>query len=838
MNGFTLFHKDRLDKRGGGVALYARNDLRATLFGVESTPSHLEIIWVKTNLSNYVRNSVNLFICVVYSPPGTPLKEEITEHIIYMSDHIRNSFLDAAIIILGDFNDLATEPFVRHLNVEQLVKQPTRENRILDMIFTDCGDFYKKPLITAPIGSSDHSTVLMIPRTSCPISTTRCSYRPMRDSCVRSFGRWITSYDFRYLDGMESPDDMVQSIQSVLGQAYRQHFPLVVRRRSPNDKPWITDRLKSLIRKRQRAFELADRTTFMKLRNQIQRKIKQRKSVFYQKKIAAMKKSSPGKWHRQLRSLAGLNKRSSFNFPNDFGTSPSEQAKHINDFFANICRELPALDISSCPAFLPARRPPPRIQRFKIFEMLKKLNPSKAVHPEDIPIQLIREFAFELSAPLSVIFNVVLDRGSFPSRWKRSVITPIPKSYPVTCCSDLRPISITPILARVFEGFLSQFLIRDLTPHLDPRQFGNIRGSSTTHYLVSLMDTILRGMDKPRKCATLCTIDFSKAFDRVNHNVVIHKLIKYGVDEAILSTVISFLSDRTQSVRIGPCISEELLLTCGVPQGTKLGPLIFLTLVNDALMDFDQRWKYVDDLSILEVRSTSGVSTLADHLDKLTCWSKENDMKFNVQKSKTMSTDFSKNRANPPSLHLNNQPMEDTNCLKLLGVLIQANLKWDSHISDVVSRAGRRIFMICRLRKASVPMHDLVNIYSTYIRPLLEYACPLWSTSITTNQIYDIERIQKRICRIILRDQYISYEHALETLGINRMSERHEQLLLSFAKSLLASSRHRDFLPPLRSEISSRRLRYSHHLDTPMCRTARYRSSTMPSAIRVLNANL
>nr|XP_054760324.1 uncharacterized protein LOC129266491 [Lytechinus pictus] len=404
----------------------------------------------------------------------TNLKEEITDHIIYMSDYIRNSFSDSTIMILGDFNDLDTEPFVRHLNVEQLVNQPTRENRILDMIFTDCGEFYKEPLVAAPIASSDHSTVLMVPKTSCPISTTRCSHRPLRDSSIRSFGRWITSYDFSYLNDIESPDEMVQSLQTLLGQVYRQHFPLVVRRCSPNDKPWITDRLKSLIRKRQRAFEKDDRSTFRKLRNKIQREIKKRKSLYYQRKIAAMKTSNPGKWHRQLRSLAGLNKQSSFSFPQKFGTTSSEQAKHINNFFANICCELPPLDLSSCPAFLPSKGPPPKIQRYKIFEMLQRLNSSKTIHPEDIPIQLIKEFAFELSGPLAVIFNASLDQGTFPSRWKSSVVTPIPKSYPVTSYSDLRPISITPILSRVFESFLSQFLIRDLTPHLDPRQFGNV----------------------------------------------------------------------------------------------------------------------------------------------------------------------------------------------------------------------------------------------------------------------------------------------------------------------------------------------------------------------------
>ncbi|XP_030846746.1 uncharacterized protein LOC115926219 [Strongylocentrotus purpuratus] len=286
MKGYNLLHKDRADKRGGGVALYARNDLHATPFGAELTPKHLEILWAKASLRSYVRNSVNLFTCVVYAPSNTPMKEEIIDHVIYMSDHIRNSFSDAAIVILGDFNDLDTTPFVRHLNVDQLVKQPTRQNRILDMIFTDRGDFYKEPRITAPIGRSDHSTVLLFPEISRPTLTTRFSYRPMRDSGIRSFGRWITSYDFSYLNDMESPDDMVRSLQNVLDQAYRQHFPLVVRKRSANDKQWINDKIKTDIQKRQRALERGDLASFRSIRNQIQRAIVKLKSTFYRSKIA------------------------------------------------------------------------------------------------------------------------------------------------------------------------------------------------------------------------------------------------------------------------------------------------------------------------------------------------------------------------------------------------------------------------------------------------------------------------------------------------------------------------------------------------------------------------
>ena len=137
---------------------------------------------------------------------------------------------------------------------------------------------------------------------------------------------------------------------------------------------------------------------------------------------------------------------------------------------------------------------------------------------------------------------------------------------------------------------------------IDPKQFGNLKGSSVSHYLVDMMDTIHKNIDKGGTSVNLCTVDFSKAFDHVNHTTVVEKLIQLEVNPAILPTICSFLTGRTQSVRYHGAISTPLRLTCGVPQGTKLGPILFLAMVNDAANDIQHRWKYVDDLSVVEIR--------------------------------------------------------------------------------------------------------------------------------------------------------------------------------------------------------------------------------------------
>ena len=154
----------------------------------------------------------------------------------------------------------------------------------------------------------------------------------------------------------------------------------------------------------------------------------------------------------------------------------------------------------------------------------------------------------------------------------------------------------------------------------------------------------------------------------------------------------------------------------------------------------------------------------------------------------------------------------------------------------MVSKASKRLYILYRLKKCRIPTSDLVAIYTMYIRPVLEYASPVWSSSITNRQSNDIERVQKRICRIILGG-YDSYTRALDYLHLIPLSSRREGLLLTFSSDLLLSARHRDFLPECLQAMSGRQLRNSHLLHEPKCRTTRYYQSSIPSIVRLINKN-
>ncbi len=432
-------------------------------------------------------------------------------------------------------------------------------------------------------------------------------------------------------------------------------------------------------------------------------------------------------------------------------------------------------------------------------------------------------------------FNKCLQEGVFPTVWKTAAIIPVPKVPKPQTANDLRPIALTPIFGRVFESFLARWLREDFEPELDPQQYGNVKGISTSHYLVDLLNDTIKDLESPGTFSTLCAIDFTKAFDRINHTVAIHKIIDSGVRSSIIPTISSFLSDRNQCVKLQGHLSDPKSITCGVPQGTKCGPIIFTIVVNDAAITADKRWKFVDDLTLGETINVkkAGQGQLQQHLDALSKWCNHNDMLPKPSKCHIMHVSFLKNFHNYPTYTLSGETLETVDNMKLLGLHIQQNLKWDKQVENMIKRASRRFYLLYMLRGFGAPVEDLLAVYQTYIRPLVEYASPVWHPAITQEQSRQIEMIQKRSCRLILGNRYEHYNTSLADLNLAMLSDRREQLLLKFGQKLLNSERHQHLIP--RRPDSVYALRTSKKYQEPRSRTDRYSRSTIPHIIRLLN---
>ena len=425
--------------------------------------------------------------------------------------------------------------------------------------------------------------------------------------------------------------------------------------------------------------------------------------------------------------------------------------------------------------------------------------------------------------------------GKFPSAWKLSFISPIPKVNPPTSFNDLRPISLTPLFSKIFEGFLTTWIMADITQSLDPCQFGNRPKYSTVHYLISLYDYLAKNTDDSSSAAAILAIDFSKAFDLVSHDVVLRKLLDLQLRPSIIPTLASFLNDRRQVVRLGGTttsgrkpVSSELSTTCGTPQRTKIAPIAFLAHINDCAITEEHRWKYVDDLSIGIVSPAKEISTLFEKAQTaaytLETWSEANLMKINGKKCQMLICNFSHGTNLDSNVSINDVPVPVVSSMKLIGVYITSDLKWTTHTQHITKSASRKLFMLTVLRQFHADLSDLRAIYISFIRPTLEYCSQLWHPGLTQQQAQEIERVQKRACKIMIGyNNYTDYTSACQLLELETLQDRRAVAFRKLASDILADPAH-CLYPAEQLVTEGRPLRRQRTFVAPRCNTERYRS--------------
>ena len=241
----------------------------------------------------------------------------------------------------------------------------------------------------------------------------------------------------------------------------------------------------------------------------------------------------------------------------------------------------------------------------------------------------------------------------------------------------------------------------------------------------------------------------------------------------------SFLSNRKQRVRIGSSTSCYQQVNGGVPQGTVLGPILFMIMINDLLKDWESWWKYVDDTTLSETVIVNEESVLQCTLDGINLWCEENDMVLNTRKCKQILICFWKKKPNFQQLTVNNYPVEHVNSAKLLGVMLSSDLKWNEHVA-YIKKSSRRLYMLRLLKRANADKKTLIAVYRTCIRPILEYCNQIWHFNIPEYLSNDIERIQRRALKII--HPSLSYNEALVVCNMSTLHLRREQLCQLFFK--------------------------------------------------------
>ncbi len=355
-----------------------------------------------------------------------------------------------------------------------------------------------------------------------------------------------------------------------------------------------------------------------------------------------------------------------------------------------------------------------------------------------------------------------------PNIWKMADIAPLPKTKDIEDFNkDLRPISLTSTLSKIAEDFIIQ---HDLKPKLlnviDPNQFGFIPGSSTKFALISMLHKWLTATDGSGSAVRVILLDYRKAFDLVDNNPLVAKLHEYGIKPTVLNWIVDFLRNRFQRVKLdSDCYSDFLHVPAGVPQGTKLGPWLFLAMINDLRLSDDSlkdniMWKYADDTTISEVIPRFGSSALQSVVDKSVNWSDQNKLHLHPAKCKELRIQFGKRECMVEPIIMNGQHLEIVKSAKILGMTFSDDLKWNKHIGIVVLKASKRLYLLKQLRRAGVEEKHLIGFYNACIRSILEYVCEVFHSNLPTYLSDDLERVQRRAMRLIFPG--IRYREALE----------------------------------------------------------------------------
>ena len=382
-----------------------------------------------------------------------------------------------------------------------------------------------------------------------------------------------------------------------------------------------------------------------------------------------------------------------------------------------------------------------------ILKLLSNLKPDKAPGPGGIKPIILKELREEIAPVIHLLFQKSISTGKIPSDWTKGSVSPVFKKGSKSDPANYRPISLTCILCKVMEHIIASKLTQHLNQNnvLYDLQHGFRERRSCETQLIQLVEDLGRQLVTGKQ-VDLILLDFSKAFDKVSHPKLLFKLSQHGVKGNTLNWTRAFLVGRTQAVVLEGESSSEVPVTSGVPQGSVLGPLLFLLYINDLPQNIQAQVRlFADDTAVyLTVGSSDDRDTLQADLNTLQEWELAWDMEFNPSKCQVLHITRSKHPLNTQySLH--GQVLEATDTAKYLGVSIARDLNWNDNISSITAKANRTLGFVKRnVRTNNEKVKELA--YKTLVRPQVEYASPVWSPH-TKHNINKIEMTQRRAAR-------------------------------------------------------------------------------------------
>ena len=428
-----------------------------------------------------------------------------------------------------------------------------------------------------------------------------------------------------------------------------------------------------------------------------------------------------------------------------------------------------------------------------------------------------------------------------PSQWKLAHVCAIYKKNDPQIVSNYRPISLLSTLSKTLERIIHKHTFNFIMENniITSLQSGFVPNDSTTNQLVSIYNSFCQALDDGKEVrAVFC--DISKAFDRVWHRGLLYKLEAYGIRGNLLRWFKDYLTDRKQKVVLCGATSQTATIHAGVPQGSILGPLLFILYINDIVENIGSSIRlFADDTSLFIIVDdpVQSAITLNTDLNTISKWAESWLVDFNPNKTTSLLVSRKVNKPYHPPLYMNNINISEVTSHKHLGVTFSNDGSWNDHTQSIKSKAWQRINIMRKL-KFTLDRKSLETIYKTFVRPLLEYSDVVWD-NIPLHDQYELEKIQIEACRIIsgttklVSTENLYKETCFEPLKQRR--EKHKLVLFYKMKNNIAPTYLTSLVPDNVGDTTTYNLRNANDSRGIPCHTQLYANSFLPSSVQSWN---
>ena len=694
-------------------------------------------------------------------------------------DHVASNFIEfLKVNNMCQFVDRATH--------HRALQRPT----LIDLIIANDQEFAQNFTFHSPLGLSHHEVICFNLKYDKPVNKLKPVLKyQLKLTNYNGMRKYMSELEWDVLlNNVIDVDGLWDVISTEIQIAKDKFIPKKMIKNSTHFKRsfMVSDTLHNKIKSKRSAFKyykkyptIANYNIYAKLRNQVKWACKKAKREREQM-VAEDVKENPKAFYQYVASKT----KSKETIPNLYKPDGSltdddlGKAEALNNYFSSVftaedAGNIPSPELKSS-VNISIKTPDLFIDESEMSQALKDLKPDKSPGPDYMHPTILKNLAKELAYPLTILFNRTLDEGKIPKAWKKAEVRPIFKKGCKSSPGNYRPVSLTSVLCKVFEGFIKDALCYHLKVNnlLSKDQFGFCRGRSCTTQLISTISDWMKCLDE-RIPVDAVYLDFQKAFDTVSHKRLLNKLKCYGICGKIFNWIEDFLSNRSQYVSVNGKESHSIPVTSGVPQGSVLGPILFIYFINDLpdVVDCSIRI-FADDTKIyLPIQSYQDHKKLQNNINALLEWSDRWLLRFNSNKCKILHIGDN----NPKYDYVMNEngelvDLKSTDCEKDLGIYVDYKLKFDQHINATIRKAKNIAFLIIRNIHFKSP-RIMVPLFKALVRPILEYGNAVWCPY-TIKDINAIEEVQRFYTKRIIGTNDLSYEDRLNKLGLPSLEFR------------------------------------------------------------------